>query len=122
MKKFELCPEEQLLKTIFGWEWGCEIEPFLDETGKEVVRTLLEDVLPTEKEKRIIRLRFGFIPRTPEEGLSPYQASATRTYKEIGIIFNVTRERIRQMEARAIRKLRHPSRSQNLIQFLPRRD
>ena len=60
----------------------------------------------TEREKKVLCLRFGL-----EDGRS-------RTLEEVGKEFNVTRERIRQIEAKALRKLRHPSRSKRLKDFL----
>ena len=60
----------------------------------------------TEREAEIIRLRFGIGHGYP------------RTLEEVGRIFNVTRERVRQIEAKAIRKLRHPSRSRFLREYL----
>jgi RNA polymerase primary sigma factor len=65
---------------------------------------MLEDL--TEREKEVLRLRFGL-----EDG-HPY------TLEEVGRRFGVTRERIRQIEAKALRKLRHPSRSKKLRDFL----
>ena len=56
--------------------------------------------------RQVLRLRFGI-----EDG-------RTRTLEEVGKEFNVTRERIRQIEAKALRKLRHPSRSKKLKDFL----
>ena len=68
----------------------------------------IEDVLGTltQREKNVLRLRFGL-----EDGRE-------RTLKEVGKSFNVTRERIRQIEAKALRKLRHPARSKKLKDFL----
>ena len=60
----------------------------------------------TEREKQVVRLRFGLEDGRP------------RTLEEVGKEFNVTRERIRQIEAKALRKLRHPSRSKKLKDFL----
>ena len=60
----------------------------------------------TEREKKVLILRFDI-----EDGRS-------RTLEEVGKEFNVTRERIRQIEAKALRKLRHPSRSKKLKDFL----
>ena len=60
----------------------------------------------TEREERVIRLRFGL-----EDGKS-------RTLEEVGQMFGVTRERIRQIEAKALRKLRHPSRSRKLKDYM----
>ena len=60
----------------------------------------------TPREEKVLKLRFGV-----EDG-------RTRTLEEVGREFNVTRERIRQIEAKALRKLRHPSRSKRLKDFL----
>ena len=60
----------------------------------------------TERERQVVRLRFGL-----EDGRA-------RTLEEVGREFNVTRERIRQIEAKALRKLRHPTRSKRLKDFL----
>lgn len=72
----------------------------LKEQLAEVLNTL------TDREKRVLKLRFGL-----EDGKA-------RTLEEVGKSFNVTRERIRQIEAKALRKLRHPSRSKKLKDFL----
>ena len=76
--------------------------------SKSMLREQLEEVLSTlaPREVQIIRLRFGL-----EDGRS-------HTLEEVGLQFNVTRERIRQIEAKALRKLRHPSRSKKLKDFL----
>ena len=68
----------------------------------------LEEVLDTlaPREKKVLELRFGIVD------------GRTRTLEEVGKEFNVTRERIRQIEAKALRKLRHPSRSKKLRDFL----
>ena len=73
-----------------------------------MLREQLEDVLDslTEREEMVLRLRFGL-----DDGRS-------RTLEEVGQVFGVTRERIRQIEAKALRKLRHPSRSKKLKDFL----
>ena len=73
-----------------------------------LLKEQLEDVLGTltEREKNVLRLRFGL-----EDGRA-------RTLEEVGRSFNVTRERIRQIEAKALRKLRHPARSKKLKDFL----
>ena len=60
----------------------------------------------TEREAKVLRLRFGLEDGRP------------RTLEEVGKEFDVTRERIRQIEAKALRKLRHPSRSKKLKDFL----
>ena len=68
----------------------------------------MQDVLDTlnHRERRVLQLRFGL-----EDGRS-------RTLEEVGKEFGVTRERIRQIEAKALRKLKHPSRSKKLRDFL----
>ncbi|MDY3765228.1 MAG: RNA polymerase sigma factor RpoD [Lachnospiraceae bacterium] len=71
---------------------------------KEELGAALESL--TERERQVVRLRFGL-----EDGRA-------RTLEEVGKEFNVTRERIRQIEAKALRKLRHPSRSKRLKDFL----
>lgn len=71
---------------------------------REELRAALESL--TDREKQVVRLRFGL-----EDGRA-------RTLEEVGKEFNVTRERIRQIEAKALRKLRHPSRSKRLKDFL----
>ena len=72
----------------------------LKEQLVEVLGTL------TEREQKVLRLRFGL-----DDGRA-------RTLEEVGTVFNVTRERIRQIEAKALRKLRHPSRSRKLKDYL----
>jgi RNA polymerase primary sigma factor len=73
-----------------------------------LLREQLEDVLSTltPREKKVLQLRFGL-----DDGRS-------RTLEEVGQVFGVTRERIRQIEAKALRKLRHPSRSKKLKDYL----
>ena len=73
-----------------------------------VLKEQLFEVLDTltEREQRVLRLRFGL-----DDGRA-------RTLEEVGKEFEVTRERIRQIEAKALRKLRHPSRSKKLKDFL----
>ncbi|HEX8917431.1 MAG TPA: RNA polymerase sigma factor RpoD [Chloroflexota bacterium] len=79
-----------------------------DAASTQMMRESLEDVLGslTERERQVLRLRFGL-----DDGRS-------RTLEEVGREFNVTRERIRQIEAKALRKLRHPSRSRKLRDYL----
>ena len=71
---------------------------------KETLGNVLDSLTP--REEKVLRLRFGL-----EDGRN-------RTLEEVGKEFNVTRERIRQIEAKALRKLRHPSRSKKLKDFL----
>ena len=75
-----------------------------DEMLKDEISQVLETL--TEREEKVIRLRFGL-----EDGKS-------RTLEEVGQMFGVTRERIRQIEAKALRKLRHPSRSRKLKDYM----
>ena len=73
-----------------------------------MLRTEVEDILDTltPRERRVLQLRFGLID------------GHQRTLEEVGKRFGVTRERIRQIEAKALRKLRHPSRSKRLKDYL----
>ena len=79
-----------------------------DAAAYTMLKEQLDEVLGTltEREEKVLKLRFGL-----EDG-------RTRTLEEVGGEFNVTRERIRQIEAKALRKLRHPSRSEVLRSFL----
>lgn len=105
------------LTTPVGEEDDSFLEDFIeDRTGPSPTRSAheflrhreVEKILSTltEREAQIIRLRFGIGTGYP------------RTLEEVGRIFNVTRERVRQIEAKAIRKLRHPSRSRPLREYL----
>ena len=84
------------------------IENPVDYTTRVVLREQLDEVLDTltDREENVLRLRFGL-----DDG-------KMRTLEDVGKVFNVTRERIRQIEAKALRKLRHPSRSKQLKDFL----
>ncbi|GAB2485217.1 RNA polymerase sigma factor RpoD [Alkalibacterium psychrotolerans] len=79
-----------------------------DNAAYELLKSELEDVLDTltDREENVLRLRFGL-----DDGRQ-------RTLEDVGKVFGVTRERIRQIEAKALRKLRHPSRSKQLKDFL----
>ncbi len=74
----------------------------------EMLKDEISEVLLTltEREEKVIRLRFGLEDGKP------------RTLEEVGQMFGVTRERIRQIEAKALRKLRHPSRSRKLRDYM----
>jgi RNA polymerase primary sigma factor len=81
----------------------------VDAVSYVLLKQQVADVLATdlsEREARVLQLRFGL-----EDGRA-------RTLEEVGRVFGVTRERIRQIEFKAIRKLRHPSRSKKLRDFL----
>ncbi len=82
--------------------------PPVDTASKQLLKEQIDEVLSTLtlREQRVLQLRFGL-----EDGRS-------RTLEEVGREFNVTRERIRQIEAKALRKLRHPSRSRKLKDYL----
>lgn len=82
--------------------------PPVDAASKQLLKEQIGEVLSslTPREQRVLQLRFGL-----EDGRS-------RTLEEVGKEFNVTRERIRQIEAKALRKLRHPSRSRKLKDYL----
>lgn len=105
------------LTTPVGDEDDSYLEDFIeDKSGPSPTRSAheflrrreVEKILSTlsEREAQIIRLRFGIGTGYP------------RTLEEVGRIFNVTRERVRQIEAKAIRKLRHPSRSRPLREYI----
>ncbi|MFR8971038.1 MAG: sigma-70 family RNA polymerase sigma factor [Gemmiger sp.] len=87
---------------------GLDIETICSLHGPILHKEQLADVLKTltPREEKVLRLRFGLEDGRP------------RTLEEVGKEFNVTRERIRQIEAKALRKLRHPSRSKKLRDFL----
>ncbi len=80
----------------------------VDEASYHILREQLGEVLHTltPREEMVLKLRFGLVD------------GRTRTLEEVGQEFNITRERIRQIEAKALRKLRHPSRSKRLKDYL----
>ena len=82
--------------------------PPVDAASRQLLKEQIDEVLSslTPRERQVLRFRFGL-----EDGRS-------RTLEEVGREFNVTRERIRQIEAKALRKLRHPSRSRRLRDYL----
>ena len=85
-----------------------EVQAPVDAAASSMLKEQLMEVLDTlsEREKKVLMLRFGLEDGRP------------RTLEEVGKEFNVTRERIRQIEAKALRKLRHPSRSKKLRDYL----
>lgn len=113
----KLCQEPVSLETPVGEEDDSHLGDFLQDENAPIpadaaaftlLREQLLEVLETltEREQKVIRLRFGL-----DDGRA-------RTLEEVGKQFNVTRERIRQIEAKALRKLRHPSRSRKLKDYL----
>lgn len=114
---YKISQEPVSLETPIGEEDDSHLGDFIkDERNmspeeyatNEMLKDEIADVLLTltEKEEKVIRLRFGL-----EDGKS-------RTLEEVGQMFGVTRERIRQIEAKALRKLRHPSRSRKLKDYM----
>ncbi len=114
---FRIAPEPLSLETPIGEEENSHLGDFIedqdavspaDAASTLVLREQIESVLDTltERERDVLKLRFGL-----DDG---YQ----RTLEEVGHIFKVTRERIRQIEAKALKKLKHPSRSRKLRDYL----
>ena len=113
----KIAQEPVSLETPIGEEDDSHLGDFIEDTDVqapaeaaafELLKEQLDDVLETltPREKRVLTLRFGL-----EDGRS-------RTLEEVGQVFGVTRERIRQIEAKALRKLRHPMRSKRLKDYL----
>lgn len=113
----KIAQEPVSLETPIGEEEDSHLGDFIpDEDASEpseaasfsLLKEQLMEVLDTltPREKKVLELRFGIVD------------GRTRTLEEVGKEFNVTRERIRQIEAKALRKLRHPSRSKKLKDFL----
>ena len=113
----QLAQDPISLETPVGEEEDAHLEDFIqdeeagvpvDEAGRQLLRRELVSVQKrlTPRDERVIALRFGL-----EDGRA-------RTLEELGKEFNVTRERVRQIEAKALRKLRHPSRAKRLRDYL----
>ncbi|MGX4645096.1 MULTISPECIES: RNA polymerase sigma factor RpoD [Holzapfeliella] len=113
----KISQEPVSLETPIGEEDDSHLGDFIEDqeatspedyASYELLKEQLENVLDTltDREENVLRLRFGL-----DDG-------RTRTLEEVGTVFKVTRERIRQIEAKALRKLRHPSRSNQLKDFL----
>ncbi|MDO5754894.1 MAG: RNA polymerase sigma factor RpoD [Tissierellia bacterium] len=113
----KIAQEPVSLETPIGEEEDSHLGDFIEDDSAiapdeaadfTMLREELAGILDTlnERERKVLALRFGLIDGTP------------RTLEEVGKEFEVTRERIRQIEAKALRKLKHPSRSQKLKDFL----
>jgi len=113
----KIAQEPISLQTPIGDEGDTNFGDFIEDkravspanaTAYTILKEEMDNILNTltEREKRVLRLRFGIGDGYP------------RTLEEVGSIFNVTRERVRQIEAKALRKLRHPTRSRRLKNFL----
>lgn len=113
----KIAQEPVSLETPIGEEDDSHLGDFIEDkdatspeqhASYELLKEQLEEVLDTltDREENVLRLRFGL------------NDGRTRTLEEVGRVFGVTRERIRQIEAKALRKLRHPSRSHQLKDFL----
>ena len=113
----KIAQEPVSLETPIGEEEDSHLGDFIQDesiptpveaTNQTLLHEQLDEVVSTltEREQRVIKLRFGWDDGRP------------KTLEEVGKEFNVTRERIRQIEAKALRKLRHPNRSRKLKDFL----
>ncbi len=113
----KIAQEPISLQTPIGDEGDTHFGDFIEDkravspssaTTYAMLKEQMDDVLKTltERESKVLKLRFGVTDGYP------------RTLEEVGSIFNVTRERVRQIEAKALRKLRHPTRSRKLKTFL----
>ena len=116
-KVLKIAKEPISLETPIGDEEDCHLGDFIEDKAavipldaaiqanlREATTRVLSSLTP--REERVLRMRFGIGMNTDH------------TLEEVGQQFNVTRERIRQIEAKALRKLKHPSRSRKLRSFL----
>jgi RNA polymerase primary sigma factor len=116
-KVLKIAKEPISLETPIGEEEDSHLGDFIEDKkvlspGEAVVNTNLSDIIRkvlatlTPREEKVLRMRFGI------------EEKADHTLEEVGQDFDVTRERIRQIEVKALRKLRHPTRSRNLKAFI----
>jgi len=114
---FKISQEVASLDTKVGEDEDSSLGDFIpdesqptpvDQASRQLLKDHLDEVLDTlsEREAKVLELRFGL------DGGQP------RTLEEVGKVFGVTRERIRQIEAKALRKLKHPSRRRKLQDYL----
>jgi RNA polymerase primary sigma factor len=116
-KVLKIAKEPISMETPIGDDEDSHLGDFIEDTNTQIpvdfatmegLRKVTKDVLEslTNREAKVLRMRFGIDMNTDH------------TLEEVGKQFDVTRERIRQIEAKALRKLRHPSRSEQLRTFL----
>ena len=109
------------LETPIGEEDDSHLGDFIEDkdamspdqyANNQLLRDEIDNVLKslTDREEKVLRLRFGLVD------------GRTRTLEEVGKAFNVTRERIRQIEAKALRKLKNPTKSKRLREFVGEKD
>jgi RNA polymerase primary sigma factor len=113
----KIAQEPISLQTPIGEEGDTHFGDFIEDkqavspanaTAYSMLKEQIDEVFQSlsEREQQVLMLRFGL------------QDGSPRTLEEVGQMFNVTRERVRQIEAKALRKLRHPTRSRRLRSFL----
>ncbi|MGV3571325.1 MAG: sigma-70 family RNA polymerase sigma factor, partial [Ramlibacter sp.] len=116
-KVLKIAQEPISMETPIGDDDDSHLGDFIEDTGntapieaamqaglRDVVKDILDSLTP--REAKVLRMRFGI------------EMSTDHTLEEVGKQFDVTRERIRQIEAKALRKLKHPSRSDKLRSFI----
>jgi len=114
---FKIAQQPISLETPIGEDGDSHFGDFIEDTeatspvevtSYRLMQEQIESVLSTltDREEKVLRLRFGI------------GGGFSRTLEEVGTIFNVTRERVRQIETKALNKLRHPSRRKHLIEFM----